>query len=612
MRYMSVVVLALLTASLMAALHAAGIGLPMPHSQARLSVVIPLGWLRDKGFVAGFAEAIATTPNGHHVISATFLDLSRPNARAFIRLPTAELLGQGWPQGGLAAVHVNLYLYDTRGHLCLKAATIDTLTYLEHRMPPEKAAEEALRHPGAVLEAGEIEFKPQTFTPCIDLTEALKTIVEKQLERTEAHGKPQLAPAEQYMLPGTRLLLINDLTKIRNPPASWKAHIQPQYYAKDAWDVFTYHYSFAVLVPKYYSLSAALYDASLWYRLATNTKTAPSGKAAYGLTTMDNFVKALFYFEEPVSWSNMLRPGTVLKHFDEAPIVILNTSCRNCYSSHSDVIAWFANSRYVSTKYGISILGVIVWPHATNVLKISGGAVRGLLDADHDLEALVAPMDDVYEADGMLVLLYVGNYSDSRGDYWMIVPVVSPVVLHYYRFNYAEAHPVRLRPGHTDYYGVLNALQYMTTQYDVVSGSVITPLEREVNKQCVYEGSDSYTVLDDFQVSDEWSNSFAAFIAYTGNKALWLLAASLLPDQLGVFISVASYLVSVTYMDVHAASQGFKLYFAPGGGNDMLSLTVVKLTQRYMTSIDAVGGVYPTLVVYRVAGEKCGGYSCCG
>ena len=580
-----------------------------------LRVTVPLGWARAKGYVAGFVQVVATSPKGY-AVKTEYIDLGSTKT-IDIDLPVK----QAWTQsslkpgsGELAVVHVNLYLYDREGHLCLSAATLDTLNYLCSRISdPDKAYQEALRHPDAVLHAGHITFTRDMFTPCVDLSKPLQALLGERLEKALTAAKPRPAPARGGLPPGTRLVLVYPgLYNARDkPPKSWLERITPQSYAKPVWRIFAYHYSYALLVPGYYSLSEALRGAAYWYRLVEGTRKAPNGNAVYGLVPMNLLINALYAFSVPLHWRNHYAPGTVLKHFNKAPIVLLNTTCPTCpYYSYDrmKVQAVFSSAKRVSVDYGLSILGVIVWPHSSTDISLVNEGATATLKPGNDIEAIYAPMDDVYEADGMLVVLYFTKVRYNGDDYWFIVPVFSPIIMHYYRFDYTRLAGENVPPGDEIY----SALNYMTHQYDVATGAIITPANLTVSKLCVYDSFSKYITLDSFSATAEWSNSLAAFFAYTGNYLLWTLAASILGPEYGVLVSVASYLVSVTYMDSHTAAQAFKLELQSGHTGHMVGITVEKFTQRYMTSNDAPDGIYPTLVVYKVYGRDYGYSSGCG
>ncbi len=592
------------------AIHAA----PSLLHGGELRVTVHLDWARAKGYVAGFVQVVATTPKGYSV-RAEYIDLGSRSS-IDIDLPVRGAWSQAGPGQwgtGLAVVHVNLYLYDREGHLCLSAATLDTLNYLYSRISdPDKAYQEALQHPDAVLHAGHIAFTKNMFTPCLDLSKPLQALLGEKLEKTLATAEPRPAPAWEGLPPGTRLVLVYPgLYNARDkPPKSWLSRITPQSYAKPVWRIFAYHYSHALLVPGYYSLSEALRGAAYWYRLVEGTRKAPSGGAVYGLVPMNLLINALYSFSVPLRWRNHYAPGTVLKHFDKAPIVLLNTTCPTCpYYSYDRmrVQAVFSSAKRVSVDYGLSILGIIVWPHSSTSISIVNEGATATLKPGYDIEAIYAPMDDVYDADGMLVVLYFSKAKYNGSDYWFIVPVFTPIIIHHYRFDYTRLAGENVQPGDEIY----NALNYMTHQYDVATGAIVTPANLTVNKLCVYDSFSEYITLDSFSVTGEWSNSRAAFLAYTGNYLLWALAESILGPEYGVFVSVASYLVSITYMDSHSAAQAFKLELQSGHTGHVVGITVEKFTQRYMTSNDAPDGIYPTLVVYNVYGRDYGYSSGC-
>jgi len=584
---------------------------------ATLTVVVPVGWLRGR-YVAGFVQAVASAPTGF-VERTVFVDLQRGGAATVsLRLPVSRLLQALRPgSGGLAAVHVNLYLYTQDGGLCISAATIDTLHYTYRLMGAnEKAVRSALQHPDAVLMAGLLTFSRGLFTPCVPLSKVLARFVAPRLREILRHPKIR-APSSSVLgfVAGERLLLVNPalLDAANKPPESWLEHVTPSGYAKMVWHVFASRYSYAVLVPKWHSLDTALWAAASWYLLSP-PKKAPNGKAAYGLMPMNSFITSLYSiygYEPSLHWRNHLKPGTILRHFDKAPIVVLNTTCPTCpYYSYErmEVLASFATAEWISIKYGVSILGVIVLPHSTDSMELQSQPARGMLIPGGDVEAIYAPMDDVYESDGMLVVLYVGSYRDNGIDYWMIVPVFSPVVLHYYRFDYKKLGGARVRPGSE----ILDALRYMTRQYDVAEHLVVTPRNVTIKQMCIKDDFYNYITLDSFGPINQWSNSWAAFMAYTANAALWRIAANILAPEYAPFISVASYLVSIAYMDSYAAAQSFKLVLTSGQTGHTIDLTAYKLTQRYMTSNDVSNGIYPTLAEYIIRGKDYYYSSSCG
>lgn len=101
----------------------------------------------------------------------------------------------------------------------------------------------------------------------------------------------------------------------------------------------------------------------------------------------------------------------------------------------------------------MSILGVIVWPHSSTDISLVSEGATATLKPGYDVEAIYAPMDDVYEADGMLVLLYFAPVNYKGNDYWFIVPVFTPVVIHHYRFDYTKLAGEYVLPGDEIYDG---------------------------------------------------------------------------------------------------------------------------------------------------------------
>jgi hypothetical protein len=341
----------------------------MPPSAA--TVVVPVGWLRSHGFVAGFVQVVATSPGGF-VERGLFVDLGRAGQSVEIRLPVTRLLGS--LEAGthsthgvvdLGVVHVNLYLYRGDGSLWLSGATLDSLDYLASRTgDPVRAAEEARRDPAAVFKAGTVTFSADSFTPPVPLGKAIGEIIGPWLQKAVKDAGHPLPPPRSrkglqpyYTLPpGTRLLLIDPGLKhsADSPPSGWLERIQPREAARKAWEIFANHYSYAVLIPKYYSLVDALHAAAEWYRLVSGTRRAPSGSAAYGIIDMDTFVNALLDDYDSMliaTWRNTMTPGTVIRHFDKAPIVFLNATCNTCPAyRHMEAIASFAFSRFDSVS----------------------------------------------------------------------------------------------------------------------------------------------------------------------------------------------------------------------------------------------------------------------
>ncbi len=574
-----------------------------------LTVVVPVGWLRGR-YVAGFVQAVASAPTGF-VERTVFVDLQRGGAATVsLRLPVDRLPQALRPRSGdLAAVHVNLYLYTQNGSLCVSAATIDTLHYTYRLMGTnEKAWKAAIQEPDLLLRAGTVTMPRELFTPCIPVGRVLHKLTEPIVEEALRTGKPHHPPAlpdAPSLPPGTLTIIINKaLYDARNsPPQAWLNKVEPPGEGRHLWWMFATLYSQALLIPKdRATLGYAIFLAAQWYHLIRGWETSRDKTTVYGVVTMNDLVNALEDYMVPLlGWRDTYPPGTVIRHFDSAPLIEIRATCPTCSgNSYPLVEATMAAAKYGSIQAGVSLLGVIVLPVSKASLRLNAAPLVARLTNKLDDRAIYAPMDDVYLHDGALILLDVRSTSFNGRDYWMFVPIVNPLPIHYYRFNYD-----RMEPGDVNAAGVKEALNYMLSQPTPSSG-YITPEEVNVNHTYLYDDFSSDIPLDSFNIPSSYSNTLAAFIAYCANVALWAAAAKYIPSPYTLVVDAASILISLTYADAHAAKAIFKMYLVSGHTGHILEIDVKKYTQRYISDNVLPPGLRPTLVVYSVEGRDWG------
>jgi len=599
-----------------AALLAAGAAAWLLHAPSTLTIHVPLDWAAKEGYVAGFAQVIATAPAGT-VEKTVYLDLTRSRGGVDIALPVKSLLAaakppaDGWAD--LAVVHINLYLYDREGRLCLSAATLDTLHYLYRRMGATREAWNAAVHdPLQLLRARSLEMPRSLFTPCIPVGRVLDELLQPKLREILENAEPiplERGPGLTYLPPGTRTLIINrELYNARNnPPKTWLERIRPaaiyppsDAYARQVWGIFANRYSKALLVPRYYSLWTALRAAAEWYHLV-HWRTSRDQSAVYGVTSMTNFINALKEYTPPtLFWRDTYPYGTVLRHFDRAPLLVVKASCPTCSKyKHPEVQATFTTGIYDSVKAGLSFLGVIVWPISRTNFYLNGESVTAALTKELDEEVIYAPMDDVYLHDGIIVLLYITKTRYNGQDYWMFLPLVDAVPIHYYRFNYN-----RMQPTDAITPEIRTALNYMLWQA-TPSGRFITP-GKYTKYMRVYDDFNDYMLLDSFTAEKSYSNTLAAFLAYCGNIALWSTVSAIVPPAYALVPELASTLTSIAYADAHTAKTMFKLRLKSGHTGHYIELYIEKYTQRYTATNVLPPGYHPTLVMYNILGRDLG------
>jgi len=596
-----------------AALLAAGAAWLL-HTPSTLTVHVPLDWAAKEGYVAGFAQVIAASPAGT-VEKTVYLDLAQGHGGVDIALPVKSLLAAAKaPNSGsvaLATVHVNLYLYDREGRLCLSAATLDTLQYLYRRMGAAREAWDAAVHdPLQLLRAGSLEMPSDLFTPCIPVGNVLDKLLQPKLREILGDTRRSLQPAGGTLPVGTRLMLVNEelYSSRDNPPRLWLKRVVNNWYwprtapqlARQAWGIFANRYSYALLVPKYYSFATALRAAARWYHLV-HWRTSQGQEAVYGVATMTDFINALLDYTVPgLAWRDTYPYGAVLRHFDRAPLLVVKAACPTCNTIDlPEIEAMFMSGIYDSVEAGLSFLGVIVWPVSRTNLYMNGEGVIVELTKTPDEEAIYTPMDDVYLHDGIVVLLYAKEVERNGQDYWMFLPLVDAVPIHYYRFEYS-----RMQPTDTITPDMREALNYMLQQA-TETGSFITP-STYTKYMLVYDNFHDYMLLDSFTIEESYSNTLAAFLAYCGNIALWSAVSAIVPPAYALLPELASTLTSIAYADAHAAKTMFKLRLKSGHTGHYIELYVEKYTQRY-ASVDVLPpGYHPTLVEYTVLGRDLG------
>ncbi len=565
-----------------------------------LDVIVPLDWAWKKGYVAGFVQVIVSTPRA--AVEKGLLVTSTDGSFATLRLPVAKLydtLGSG--TGDLAAVHVNLYLYDREGRLCVSAATLDTLGFVLLRGGGADAWKRAIKEPDILLKAGTIRIDRAMFTPCIRIDQVLAKTLRSEVREALGSNTRREIGLNMFLPLGSQTIIVNEeLYNARDtPPNIWLQRLRPESTARQAWRLFATKFSQALLIPRNrVSFEEALVYAARWYGLA-HWKSRGDGSAVYGVVPVDDLIASLLGRVTPVAWRHTYPAGTVVKHFERAPLVRIKACCPTCSGTQYPIVSGFlAASSYISVNAGLSIMGVIVWPVSRSVLSIEGASVSLRLTKGLDDWAIYAPMDDVYLYDGMLVLLLSGTTSVNSRQYWIFTPVVNTAPIHYYRFdlNRIDANAV------SQVRGIHEALSYMTMQAKP-TGGYITPESVTLRHMYLRDSGPGYiATLDSFKSTAEYGNNLAAFIAYTANVALWSAISAIVPPAYVLIPEAASTLVSVAYMDARAAASLFELKLRGGGTGHTLEITVEKYTQRHLDTKSLPQGSYPTLVEYTVWG----------
>ena len=394
-----------------------------------------------------FAAVQVVATNGPYVASSAHI--VKPGARSLtLRINKASLLRPQplvltkSPVKHLATVEAILYLYDKSGRLCIKVAKVTTFEYfLAKTRNPLEAGKQAYEHPDALLRLNRLEFTLPMFSNCVYIDKALAKIVQeiKKTHQIRIEDNPGY-----YLIPSDvkfELIYSNLYEQRYNPPQQWTQRIVPSRAAPDAWYMFATRYSYGLLFPAdKYSVGEALSIAlDNWYHQYSRTATKTGGQeVAIGLGTMTQLVRSLLS-SSSVYWENQLAPGSILKHFDAAPIAILHTYCDNCQDVVLTADMTFATGQVEYTNAGVSILGVITYPEPTLVSSIEASPCGGILiDGNMGEKVLYAPMNDVYVADGITLLYYVDKTVIDGKQYWEIIPVYYNTIIHYYDYDYSS------------------------------------------------------------------------------------------------------------------------------------------------------------------------------
>jgi hypothetical protein len=568
-----------------------------------LAVEVPLDWAWRKGYAAGFVQVIASSPRG--VVERTAYVEPGRGGLAQLEIPVDGLLPgnkAGWRLGdyvGLAAVYVNLYLYDSKGRLCVSAATLDTLDYLYQQQGFRREAwEEAARRPWLLLAAGKVHVPAERFTPCMPLGEVVHRLAWPRVAEALHETRPRPLAADETLPPGSMTVMVNQrLFEDRDhPPEAWLEHVVPRSSAAIAWRMFAERYSRSLLIPRdEASLPDALLYAARWYHLVRGWRTSGALDAVYGLVTMNDLLASLSGGLVSAGWADTYPRGSVLRHFAAAPLVEVRTACPTCSSREPPVVyASLGFGNYASFQAGVSVMGVMLLSFSRTTRSVNTEPLHAYLTGDD--QAIYAPMDDVYVADGALVFLDVGTESIGGREYWVFTPVVAPLVLHYYRYDllHTSNGPVDRIPGLRD------ALGYLLSQPG--HDSIVTP--EEVNVATLrFRQDGGQSLVDRLGETSVYSNALAGFAAYCANKLLWALAAAIIPPKYALVPDLASKIAGISIVDMRAAAMAFKIYVAHGRGGHTIELYARKYTLRYIDpSAFPQGNVYPTLVVYTMHG----------
>lgn len=491
----------------------------------------------------------------------------------------------------LGSIHVNLYLYNKRGRLCISTATITTYDYYRLKgLSPIEAAEKARKHPLAVLRAGEVTIIPSMFSRCFYIDNALAQIAKKLIKRVPIIKEPtQISDPGATSLPSDVLLdlVYPDLySKRYQPPDKWLTHVVPSTLAREAWYRFATRYSYGLLFPKnHYSISDALEIAmQQWYGVPGTGSEAQGSTVVIGVASMDELVHVL----SNAHWNNQLAPGSILASFSEAPILMVNALCSTCNENTIGISLGFATSNSHYTTEGIVLFGVVTIPEPNMIQKLHmkpGGAYLGPVAQVGYIEA---PMKDIYEADGIAVVYYVFERDINGEKYWEIMPLFRDVIIHYYDYDFSAMSSGNMDSDTWDY-ALWNAFNY------IVGGSSFD--EVEVLDKTIYDEFRNDTVVDNASISFVDASSLAGIVGAALNNVVNALLGYIPGGKL------ASKAISISIVDLSTRASNFEIDLYSGHTKHYIHVYANKLAETMVTKEMNNNHLYPPAILYHIYGD---------
>lgn len=338
-----------------------------------------------------------------------------------------------------ASLQILYYLVDDKGHTYIASYNLGTQSYytkIKHLSIAE-AYQRATKNPLALLEAEKITIKEKI--KLINMTKAINNLVKtpknviirqppRRISPQPLGVRPELYTASATGCPLLTTSIYNqELYNNRyNPPQEWLSQIQlvspstpKEQVVKDLWELFAELFSKQYYYPGYCSPEEVTSAIS-----STMLGLGP------GIHSVDKLIMKLAeytgWYSVVAGWQDQYPPGSITKHYDEAPIMRVALSSTSIPLPHNiELSMYVAAEKQHETKIGISI-GNIIFLGYDNIVNNPSGSPPVSITPDgvggSGAAYIFAPADIVYMGDAIAIVYHIDKTYLNGQEVWKVTP----------------------------------------------------------------------------------------------------------------------------------------------------------------------------------------------
>jgi hypothetical protein len=352
-----------------------------------------------------------------------------------------------------ASLQIVYYLVDNKGHTYIASYNLGTQSYytkIKHLSTTE-AHQRAIKNPLALLDARKITIKEKI--RLINMTKAINSLVKtpkNDIGQTPRKISPQpvgIKPEQLYPVSVgscpllTTTIYNQELYNNRyNPPQEWLSQIElvsssvpKKQVVKELWELFAELFSKQYYYPGYCSPEQVTSAIS-----STMLDLGP------GIHFMDKLIARLAeytgWYSVVAGWQDHYPPGSIVKHYDKAPIMRVTLSSTSIPLPHNiQLVMDVAAYEQHETKIGISIGGIIFLgydnvvnkPSDLSPISIAPDGVEG-----NGVAYIFAPADIAYMGDAIAIVYHIDKtYLDGQ-EVWRVTPTFRFVPDYIIQYDY--------------------------------------------------------------------------------------------------------------------------------------------------------------------------------